>query len=208
MIPVNREEKGVQKWIIGIDEVGRGPLAGPVTVAAVVAPETSFFTFHSAPLNGIRDSKKMNGNQRKRWNTIIKNNFTCAIVSINNNIIDKRGIVYATHVAVSRCLKKILHKQKLEKRKLTILLDGGLHAPPEYNRQKTIIKGDEKEPLIAAASIVAKVHRDQYMTRLAKRYPHYGFERHKGYGTAKHREAIKMYGLSDMHRKSFSLHLL
>ena len=201
-----------KRWIIGIDEVGRGPLAGPITVAAVAATEIFNFQFsisNEFPMNqfqnlqNIRDSKKLTALQREKWNKLIKQNFIYSVHSISSRIVDKRGISHAARLAVIHCLKKILPKLEIENWKLVILLDSGLYAPSEYKNQQTIIKGDEKVPLIAAASIIAKVHRDKYMTRLHKKYPMYGFDKHKGYGTVMHREAILKHGLSKVHRKSF-----
>jgi len=210
MDTVKRHRK--QLWIIGIDEVGRGPLAGPITVAAVAAPVSSNFQFSISnefsitqfPIfKTIKDSKKLSPNQRNVWNKTIRQNFLYSIQSISSGIIDRKGITYAARVAVSDCIKKILPKLKIVNCKLKILLDGNLYAPPEYKNQRTIIRGDKTEPLIAAASIVAKVHRDRYMARLHKKYPHYGFDRNKGYGTAYHMESIAKYGLSPVHRQSF-----
>lgn len=204
MKKVKNTPKHVENWIIGVDEVGRGPLAGPVTVAAVMAniiPDVGH-----GKLNGIRDSKKLSHKQRVEWNTVIKKNFFYSIHSVPPRIIDKRGISYAIRLAVSKCLTKILstlqHKP-VSALQLEVLLDGGLEAPLEYEHQRTIIKGDERVPIIAAASIIAKVHRDRYMIRLAKKFPQYDFYTHKGYGTHMHREAIKKHGLSEHHRVSF-----
>ncbi|TSC77592.1 MAG: ribonuclease HII [Parcubacteria group bacterium Gr01-1014_29] len=210
-----------KRWVIGIDEVGRGPLAGPVTVAAVAAQIFNFSAqggsasggqfsiFNKFPMNQfpifktIKDSKKLSALQRRKWNKIIRHNFLSSIQSVSPSIIDRKGISHATRLAVSRCLQKLATNYKLQTTNFEILLDGGLHAPPEYMHQQTIIKGDERVPIIAAASIVAKVHRDRYMVRLHKKYPMYGFDRHKGYGTVMHREAIQKHGLSEYHRQSF-----
>ncbi len=116
-------------------------------------------------------------------------------------MVDKIGISRATMLVVKRSIKKLSSAWKYDSQ-VEILLDGLLHAPAEY-KQKTIIKGDEKEPIISLASIIAKVTRDKYMTKLAETYPEYGFESHKGYGTKKHYESIKKYGISDVHRRSF-----
>lgn len=194
-----------KRWLIGIDEVGRGPLAGPVTVAAVATPFLKLETWNMKPyfFDGIRDSKKLSVLQREAWNKKIRGKYLFAITSVSPQVIDKKGISFATKLAVSRCLSVLLKGFKLQVSSFRILLDGGLHAPPEYKNQQTIIKGDERVPIIAAASIVAKVHRDRYMTRLAKKFPHYGFDRHKGYGTKMHREAVEKYGISEAHRITF-----
>lgn len=187
------------KYIVGIDEAGRGPLAGPVTVAAVAAP------VGRATFRGIKDSKKLSAHKREEWFRFFKNNsrLKYSVSSVSHLIIDKWGISYALRLAVKRCINKLESRN----RKFKILLDGSLYAPPEYN-QKTIIRGDEKIPLISAASIIAKVARDRKMVRLAKKYPKYAFEIHKGYGTFLHRKLIKKRGLSKIHRKSFCTKLV
>ena len=200
----------VEKWIIGIDEVGRGPLAGPITVAAVAAPfmKHKAWNMEQEPLFGIRDSKKLTALQRSVWSKKIWSQFYCVIVSVNSHSIDKIGIVAAARLAVSKCLKKLLRECFMFHDSCCVMLDGGLYAPSKYKNQQTIIKGDEKVPLIAAASIVAKVHRDRYMTRLHKKYPVYGFDKHKGYGTRVHQGAIMRHGLSQVHRKTFCKSIL
>jgi len=209
-----------QKIIIGVDEAGRGPLAGPVTVAAVMVPTISNFKFQiSKFLRGIKDSKKLSAHQREEWMRQIKNqklktkNLDFATSSVGAQIIDKIGITRAVRMAVGRCLKKLKIKNQKPKLQIStyklstinhkLFLDGSLYAPRTYLNQETIIKGDEKIPLIAAASIVAKVHRDKKMAKLSERLPQYGFAIHKGYGTLLHRKAIKKYGLSKFHRKTF-----
>lgn len=212
-----------KRWIIGIDEVGRGPLAGPITVAAVAAIEINeideshknLTRFDLGILKGIKDSKKLSPLGREEWNKKIREKFMYAIASVGPVVIDRIGISRAAKIAVARCLRK-LQRQSNNQRTLKnacafwkIALDGGLHAPKTYPHQKTIIKGDERHPLIAAASIVAKVHRDARMKRLHKKFLSYGFDQHKGYGTAHHRATIKALGLSSVHRRSFcaNMHL-
>src|SRR3989344_8724790 len=178
------------RYVIGIDEVGRGPLAGPITVGAVATKGRIDF------LRGIKDSKKLSAKQREEWLSKIKEkqlkyrNFEIALASVGVSTIDKIGISASARLAVGRCLKKLKIKNKNHK----ILLDGSLYAPRTYQNQKTIIKGDEQIPLIAAASIIAKVARDRMMVRLHNRYPRYGFATHKGYGTAIHRAALAQHG--------------
>ena len=202
---VNSTSGHVEKWIIGIDEVGRGPLAGPVTIAAVAAIVRNYESgIMNYGLEGVRDSKKLSPKQREQWNRVIKQNFLFAIASVSHSVIDKNGIRHACSLAVKNVLKKLLYRNPIiHNSKFMILLDGNLAAPSEYKNQQTIIKGDEKVPLIAAASIVAKVHRDRYMIRLAKKFPLYGFDKHKGYGTVMHREAIGKHGVLEAHRKTF-----
>lgn len=198
-ISINGYNKFMQKqrWIIGIDEVGRGPLAGPITVAAVAATGNSKFW------KNIKNSKKLSPLKREEWNKKIRRRFIYTIASVGPMIIDRIGINKAAKLAVRRVLKKLSGSWNLKAGSCAIMLDGGLHAPKIYPRQETIIKGDERHPLIAAASIVAKVHRDAYMKRLHKKFPPYGFDRHKGYGTAFHRASLKTHGLSSVHRRSF-----
>ena len=178
--------------IIGVDEVGRGPLAGPVTVGAVVANKNLRI------LRGIKDSKKLSAKQREEWLFKFKN-LKSATASVGAQIIDRIGITAAARLATGRCLRKL----RIKNLKFKILLDGSLYAPRTYLNQKTIIRGDEKIPLIAAASIVAKVHRDNKMVRLHEQFPKYRFDLHKGYGTKLHQRVIKKHGLSILHRMSF-----
>jgi ribonuclease HII len=183
--------------VFGIDEAGRGPLAGPVSVG-IFGMKTGF------KLKGFpkrRDSKKMSEAEREKWFAIFeeekkKGNVFFKVGLSSPVVIDKKGIVFAIRSAMETCLADIPVSTQL-------LLDGSLYAPERYISQKTIIKGDEKEKLIACASIVAKVSRDRLMKKLAKKYPEYGFEVHKGYGTAVHRAAILKRGFSAIHRKTF-----
>jgi ribonuclease HII len=187
--------KTIAKW--GIDEAGRGPLAGPVSVG-IFGMRTGF------ELKGFpkgRDSKKMSEAEREKWFAIFveekkKGNVFFEVGFSTAIMIDKKGIVSAIRAAMEKCLRTVSTSSK-------ILLDGALHAPDRYISQKTIIKGDEKEKLIACASIVAKVSRDRVMKKFTKKYPDYGFEVHKGYGTALHRAKILKSGFTDIHRKTF-----
>lgn len=188
------------KYLIGIDEAGRGPLAGPVSVGAVMVPTD----FDVASLRGVRDSKQLSEKKREEFFAVLSNlqDTGClrfAVEFSSAPLIDKRGIVPAIRSALARCLKQL----KAAPDDCSILLDGSLYAPAEYFSQKTIIRGDQTEPLISAASIAAKVSRDRFMRELAPRYPVYRFETHKGYGTLMHRRAIEQFGLSDIHRTSF-----
>ncbi len=123
------------------------------------------------------------------------------VTSVGNRAIDEKGISRAIKIGIKRLLSRLSAKPKM------ILLDGSLFAPSEYP-QKTIIRGDEKIPIIAAASIIAKVTRDRKMVRLAKKFPEYGFHIHKGYGTKLHCKLVKKYGLCDIHRRSFCSRLV
>lgn len=200
------------KYIIGIDEAGRGPLAGPITVAAIkitfkISPETNMpykndrkYMADLELLKNIRDSKKLSAKQRREWLEILRKNFEFHVAMVGSQTIDKIGIRRATKLAVARVLRKFSKKPDL------VLLDGSLFAPRRYN-QKTIIKGDEKVALIAAASIIAKTSRDAKMLRLHKKFSQYCFDKHKGYGTKLHYKMLKKHGLSSVHRQSFCKNL-
>ena len=199
-----------QKYIIGIDEVGRGPLAGPVTVAAIAATANFQKNFKVK----LKDSKKLSPKQREKWFKFVKENkIPFAIANVWPKTIDKINISQAANLAATRCIIKLTtNNQRLTIKNCKIFLDGGLYLnlQPTTNNQrqnkikaKTIIRGDEKIPAIALASIVAKVHRDTLMKRLHKKYPQYGFDKHKGYGTKLHYKMLKKYGISEIHRKSF-----
>ncbi|KND49068.1 MAG: ribonuclease HII [Parcubacteria bacterium C7867-005] len=191
------------KYLVGIDEAGRGPLAGPVAVGVVRINSK----FDKKFFRGIRDSKKLTSKDRAMWFARTKGlkkekKLDFAVSLISEKVIDKRGIVYAINLGMSKCLRKLRVKITSQ-----IFLDGSLHAPKEFKKQKTIIRGDEKIPVISLASVCAKETRDRYMERLGKKYPQYSFEVHKGYGTLLHRQNIKKYGLSKSHRKSFTKNL-
>ncbi len=179
----------MHKGTVGIDEAGRGPLAGPMVIAAVMDIDPKL-------LRGIRDSKKLSPRARDTWYALIKKNGTARYVSISARRVDTKGITRCAREGIAALLKKF------PKRPSLVLMDGNLYAPREY-AQRTIIKGDEKIPLIAAASVIAKVTRDRHMVRVAKKYSKYNFSVHKGYGTASHIRAIRKHGLSTLHRKSF-----
>ena len=191
--------------IIGIDEVGRGPLAGPVTVCAVSCDEKiykSLFKDKNLPALG-KDSKKLKEKDRKIFDKYLRQiakegKMEFKVVHISNKIIDRKGISFSVKKAIGGCIKSL----KIEKGS-KFLLDGGLKVSVEFKNQKTIIKGDEKERIIAWASSLAKVSRDSLMVKASKNFPEYGFDIHKGYGTKKHREVIKKYGISSFHRKTF-----
>lgn len=187
------------KFIAGVDEAGRGPLAGPVCVAAIAA-KVKNKNEKLKILKGIKDSKKLSAKQREKWKEIIRKNFESHFSLVGNKIIDKIGINKAIFLGVKRILQKFSRRPDL------VLMDGLLRAPKNY-AQKTIIKGDEKVPVISAASIIAKVARDKKMIKLHKKFPRYCFHIHKGYGTKMHYEKIKKNGLSKIHRKSFCKNL-
>lgn len=189
-----------QKFIIGIDEVGRGPIAGPVAVCSLCLNPS----FKTKNFKNFRDSKKLSHIQRLKWLEKIEGerklgNIDYQVCFQSNKVIDQKGIVFAIKKSLENSLKS-LHKNPKD---CLILLDGGLRAPESYKKQKTIIKGDEKELAIALASIVAKVTRDNLMISLSKKYSGYGLEKHKGYGTKAHYKALKNKGISPLHRRTF-----
>lgn len=193
------------KFIVGIDEAGRGPLAGPITVAIVATKYSVSSIKYQVFFKNIRDSKKLSVKQRQVWFNNFRNSpkIYYAHSSVGNKTIDKIGIVKATSRAVRNCLRILNTKYLILNTNARVVLDGSLHAPAEYQDQQAIIRGDEKIPIIAAASIIAKVIRDRKMVRFAKKYQRYSFEIHKGYGTKMHREAIRRHGMCDLHRRSF-----
>jgi len=189
--------------IVGIDEVGRGPLAGPVTIGVVSIPYLKLGIIRRVFKN-IRDSKQLTPSEREEWFEIIcqqaeAKNISFCVTSAKNFIIDRDGISQAIRKLIARSLVKL----KAHPLKTKIFLDGGLKAPRRYLNQKTIIKGDEKITVISIASVAAKVLRDRHMKKIAKSFPEYGFEIHKGYGTPHHIEKIKKYGPCELHRMSF-----
>ena len=201
------------RFMLGVDEAGRGPLAGPVSVGVVAVPE-GFDVLKEFP--GVRDSKKLSEKRREKIFQMLEARAKTGDIKYNvelesAEVIDEKGITVAVRRALWRGVNVLVDKYrsltsvKLGKSDFHILLDGALKAPPEYS-QETIINGDELVPIISLASIAAKVTRDRLMLEMAKKYPEYGFEKHKGYGTAMHYEMLKKHGLCVIHRHSF-IHL-
>lgn len=187
------------QWLVGVDEAGRGPLAGPVAVGVVAVPW--HFDIRKA-FPGVGDSKKLT--EGKREEIYIE---ALARARVGDIKICARltGPLYIDTFGITRAVRRGVWsgvRHVAEPENSFIKLDGLLKAPPEY-KQETIIKGDALEPVISLASIVAKVRRDRLMKRLALQHPQYGFEVHKGYGTLRHRQAIGEFGLCDLHRRSF-----
>jgi len=188
------------RFILGIDEAGRGPLAGPVAVGVVAVPER-FDVLKEFP--GVADSKKLSEKKREEIFTLLEKRTeqgeVCFVVEFESaETIDREGIVFSVHHALSRGVNALAPDAE----KVRIQLDGALRAPNEY-AQETIINGDELVPVISLASIAAKVVRDRLMVELSAQYPLYGFEKHKGYGTRAHYEALQKYGPCSLHRRSF-----
>lgn len=187
-------------YVIGIDEAGRGPLAGPVAIGGVKIKES----FEKKFFKGIKDSKQLTQEDRELWFALAqegkkRGDLDFAVALVSQGVIDRHGIAYAIRLGIKRVLKSL----DVSSADSQIFLDGGIKAPDEFKHQKTVIKGDEKIPVISLASICAKVVRDRRMTKLSLKYPEYEFDLHKGYGTYIHREAIKKYGPIELHRKSF-----
>ena len=179
--------------LAGIDEAGRGPFAGPLTLGCVwCTPAVA-----AAALVGIRDSKHLTPHGREEWFGRLKRHpdITFRVTRIGPATIDRRGMAWALHEGVRRLVRRC-GKVRM------VYLDGGLFAPQNVPHA-TIIKGDERVPLIAAASVVAKVSRDRTMLRLHRQYPAYRFDLHKGYGTLLHRKILRAIGISSVHRKGF-----
>ncbi len=200
------------RYVVGIDEVGRGPVAGPVAVGVfvVAAPsEKQAKQLLRKVFKGVKESKQLSEAKREEWFAQIEDvtapgvgapdlvRFSVAFQS--EKVIDSKGISFAIKKSMSTALADL----GLVAEECIVLLDGGLKAPEKFATQKTIIKGDVKEPVIALASICAKVLRDRYMRKLATKYPYYGFDVHKGYGTKSHYKALAKHGLATPHRRSF-----
>jgi len=190
------------KSICGIDEAGRGPLAGPVVVACVIMPEDSM-------IEGVNDSKKISEKKREAlYEKIIEEAVGYGVAIIDQNEIDRVNILNATKQGLTTCIKELEKDLKEKNRGFEkpdiILVDALTKIDTDGILYRSIIKGDAKSYSIAAASIIAKVTRDRIMRQWDEVYPEYGFEKHKGYGTAVHIKAIKEYGLCPLHRRSFT----
>lgn len=177
----------------GIDEAGRGCYAGPVFAAAVILPGDFFH-----PL--LNDSKQLNEKQRDLLRPIIeKESMAFAVAAIDNKVIDEINILQASFKAIHCCVDELKIKPGF------LLIDGNHFKPYRSIPHQCIIKGDGKYASIAAASILAKTYRDEFMQKIHPDFPQYGWNKNKGYGTATHRNAIEQYGLCDFHRKSFNI---
>lgn len=176
--------------IAGIDEAGRGPLAGPVCAAAVILPQ-------EAVIEGINDSKKLTAKKRDALFDVIKETaIAYAIEFVYPDVIDDINIKKATALAMHNAVSKLSTKADF------VIIDGNDNIPYDVP-YKYVVKGDAKSQTIAAASILAKVSRDRLMEELDNQYPQYGFAKHKGYGTKEHMTAIQKFGVTEVHRKTF-----
>lgn len=177
--------------IAGVDEAGRGPLAGPVVAAAVILDPLH-------PIDGLADSKKLTERQREKLFLQIRQHaLAWSVARARVREIDDINILRASHVAMQRAVAKLHIQPQL------VLVDGNM-CPKFLCEARAIIKGDATEAAISAASIVAKVLRDRLMKMLDKKYPMYGLAKHKGYPTAAHVEALRVHGVSRIHRRSFA----
>ena len=176
--------------ICGVDEAGRGPLAGPVFAAAVILPQ-------GAHIPGLNDSKKLSAKKREKlFGEITGIAISFAVASADHNEIDRLNILGATYLAMNRAMGALKIKFDIA------LIDGNRNTGIEYS-SRCVIGGDGRSASIAAASILAKVSRDEFMVKMSEKYPQYGFEKHKGYGTKLHYEKLREYGPCQIHRKSF-----
>lgn len=177
----------------GCDEAGRGCFAGPVFAAAVILPKD----FYHPTLN---DSKQLTAEERHELKYVIKENaIAYAVAMVDNDEIDQINILRASFKAMHLAL------DKLRKRPAFLLIDGNRFTPYKKLKHQCIVEGDGKYASIAAASILAKTHRDAYMKQLHKEFPHYNWKQNKGYGTPQHRNAIQTHGLCKYHRRSFNI---
>lgn len=194
--------------LVGVDEVGRGPIAGPVCVGVFISSEKQILKIiKNAPCE-LRDSKKLTNIQREKWSNYLHEckKLRLCDFSINmqsNIVIDKHGIQHA----IRKCVANGFSKLEIDVNS-RVLCDAGLRPPDVYQNYVSIVKGDEREAVIAMASILAKVHRDQFMTKLGLKYPDYGFQSHMGYGTQVHYIALENKGILPVHRRSYLKNLL
>lgn len=177
--------------VCGVDEAGRGPLAGPVCAAAVILPD-------GLVIDGLNDSKKLSEKQRERlYDEIVSSAVSWSVAFAGVEEIEKYNILEATFIAMNRAIDGLSPKPDMA------LIDGNKEPRGAKLPCRTVIKGDSLSCSIAAASVIAKVTRDRLMTEYAKEYPQYGFDKHKGYGTAAHYRAVDESGLCPIHRPSF-----
>uniref|UniRef100_A0A7C5Z7N1 Ribonuclease HII n=1 Tax=Caldicellulosiruptor owensensis TaxID=55205 RepID=A0A7C5Z7N1_9FIRM len=183
------------RFICGVDEAGRGPLAGPVFAAAVVMDRERI-------IEGVRDSKKLTPKKREKlFEEIIKESIAYSVAMVDSKIIDEININNATFLVMKNAIENL----KIEP---DIVLVDGYEIPNLNFNQRAIIKGDRKSYSIACASILAKVSRDRYIVEISSKYPLYKFEKHKGYGTKEHIEILQKYGPCEIHRISFLKNIL
>lgn len=191
--------------IIGVDEVGRGCLAGPVVAAAVILPLADGSADLPVCLADLDDSKKLTGQMRERLFAVIEKVAVCAVAEASPEEIDSINILNASLLAMNRAVLAVLEKAPADIDTSLALVDGNRKIKTDSFKQMTVVKGDSRSASIAAASVAAKVYRDRLMTELARQYPQYLWEKNKGYPSAAHRRAIGEHGTTPWHRLSFRL---
>lgn len=195
--------------VVGIDEAGRGPLAGPVVAAAAWyrSSQGDFPRGEERYTRLIRDSKTLSGHQREEAYRWIVEHFEIGVGSVDAEMIDRVNILQATFLAMREALEALLKKRILNEHSrlaIRVLVDGNRNIPELEYPQEALVRGDARSVSIAAASIVAKVTRDRMLDKFERQYPEYGFARHKGYGTAAHLSALWRFGPCPIHRQSFA----
>jgi len=206
--------KSGYQYVFGVDEVGMGCLAGPVVVCTVSVTKDFYKKSHPR-LRGLRESKLLSAIQRERFakELVKEKDFVYAISCVSSKVIDKINIYQAAREAMRNAIKKLIRDLGFKihesifvnhKSKIMVLVDGPHKIKVIEHDQQAVIKGDRKVFAIACASIIAKVHRDKMMARYAKKYPNYGFEKHKGYGTRYHQVQLVTLGPCEIHRRSFA----
>jgi ribonuclease HII len=200
-------------FVIGIDEVGRGPLAGPVVACAVIYRNFQFSISNFQTISNdkkfiknielIRDSKMLSEKQREGLFDFIQENFFVGVGLCDHETIDRMNILEASFLAMKKALNELARKAQISILKSIILVDGNKKIPNFSMDQRAIVGGDKIVKSISAASIIAKVTRDRMMKELHKKYPQYGFDKHKGYGTKFHVDALIQNGPCPIHRKTF-----
>jgi len=195
------------KYIVGVDEVGAGPLAGPVVVCATLF-DKKFYSQKHEELFEVRDSKLLSSKKRQELSDrILESKIRYQIGSCSPEKIDRINIFQAIQAAMRMAVFKLVKKYKIKPKQVMVLLDGRNLISNLDLAQQAIVKGDRKVFAISCASIIAKVKRDKIMDNYSKKYSNYGFEKHKGYGTKDHFAKLRKYGLCPIHRKSFCRNL-
>lgn len=189
--------------IIGVDEVGRGCLAGPVVASAVMLKDLNPDSLFNRSISTLDDSKKLTESDRETLASLISDGAYCAIAECSNEKIDEINILQASLLAMQKAVTKLVKQIQIDSQKPVLLIDGNKRIKTNKYKQITVIKGDSKSASIAAASVVAKVYRDNLMKKLARKHPHYCWESNKGYPSKVHKQAIADHGLTKWHRKTF-----
>ncbi len=194
--------------IVGTDEVGRGCLAGPVVASAVVLPECSIKSDIAKALSELNDSKKLTQEQRERLSNSLRNICHFAIGEANVREINELNILNASLLAMKRAVDQLIAGGQYSVLPVLVLIDGNKKVANLGHIQQTVIGGDSKSASIAAASIIAKVHRDRLMTELSEQHPAFGWHQNKGYGSKLHRDALQEHGMTQWHRHLFCQKIL